>query len=269
MKQILLIASRPLANDGLTKIEMDVIKYNKGIIDFEVACGFGFDNLYGDQLHKQQIKCHSLPQKKKAFEYMRAIYKLVKKEKYDAIYIHGNSAMMFMEAIPSKIAGARVITHCHNTKSDYPLIHYIAKPFFNMAVDTKIGCSLLASKWAYCGKNIITIVNGVEIDQFKYDEKKRLEVRKSLEWSENKIVGHIGRFSKQKNHKKLINIFSEMYKKDHSMRLLLIGDGDLKNEIENQIRNMKLENVVCIINQTEKPPGLYGCYGYYDYSKFI
>jgi len=44
-----------------------------------------------------------------------------------------------------------------------------------------------------------------------------------------------------------------MYKKDHSMRLLLIGDGDLKNEIENQIRNMKLENVVCIINQTEKP----------------
>ena len=253
MKQILLIASRPLANDGLTKIEMDVIKYNKGIIDFEVACGFGFDNLYGDQLHKQQIKCHSLPQKKKAFEYMRAIYKLVKKEKYDAIYIHGNSAMMFMEAIPSKIAGARVITHCHNTKSDYPLIHYIAKPFFNMAVDTKIGCSLLASKWAYCGKNIITIVNGVEIDQFKYDEKKRLEVRKSLEWSENKIVGHIGRFSKQKNHKKLINIFSEMYKKDHSMRLLLIGDGDLKNEIENQIRNMKLENVVCIINQTEKP----------------
>ena len=97
MKRILLIASRALANDGLTKIEMDVIKYNKGIIDFEVACGFGFDNLYGDQLHKQQIKCHSLPQKKKAFEYMRAIYKLVKKEKYDAIYIHGNSAMMFME----------------------------------------------------------------------------------------------------------------------------------------------------------------------------
>ena len=46
MKQILLIASRPLANDGLTKIEMDVIKYNKGIIDFEVACEFGFEFIW-------------------------------------------------------------------------------------------------------------------------------------------------------------------------------------------------------------------------------
>ena len=34
MKRILIIASRPLANDGLTKIEMDVIKYNKEIIQF-------------------------------------------------------------------------------------------------------------------------------------------------------------------------------------------------------------------------------------------
>lgn len=253
MKRILLIASRPLANDGLTKIEMDVIKYNKGTIEFEVACGFGFDNFYGKQLHEQQIKCHSLPLKKKVFAYMRAIYKLVKAEKYDGVYIHGNSAMMFMEAIPSKIAGERVITHCHNTKSDYPLVHYIAKPFFNMAVDIKIGCSSLASKWAYSGKNIITIINGVDINRFRYDEKKRIEVRKSLGWTENKIVGHIGRFSKQKNHKKLVEIFAEMYKKDQSMRLLLIGNGDLQHEIENYIQKLGVADEVCIINYTENP----------------
>ena len=69
MKRILLIASRPLANDGLTKIEMDVIAYNDGIIEFEVACGFGFDNIYGKQLYKKQIKCHSLPRKKNVFAY--------------------------------------------------------------------------------------------------------------------------------------------------------------------------------------------------------
>ena len=255
MKKILLIASRPLANDGLTKIETDVIKYSIDSIEFEVACGFDydFDNLYVKQLKKQQIKFHALPSKKKPFTYMREIYKLVKRERYDGVYIHGNSAMMFMEAIPAKLTRTRVITHCHNTKSDYPLVHYIAKPFFNRAVDVKIGCSLWASQWAYCGKNIITIINGIEIDLFKYDKKKRNEVRKLLDWESNKVVGHIGRFSKQKNHKKLIDVFSEMYKKDDSMRFLLIGDGDLKENIENQIRILGLSEVVCIIDKTEAP----------------
>lgn len=253
MKKFLLIASRPLANDGLTKIEMDVINYNKNVIEFEVACGFGFDNPYGKQLKEGQIKCYSLPTKSRSFSYMKAIYKLVKKEKYDGVYIHGNSAMMFLEAIPSKLAGTYVVTHCHNTKSNYPLVHYIVKPFFNAAVDAKIGCSSLASRWAYCGKNMVTIVNGVDIEQFRYDEQKRSEVIRRLGWTNNKIVGHIGRFSTEKNHEKLIRIFGEMYKKDPSVRLLLIGEGCLRSVIEMQITKLELSDVVRIIEYTDKP----------------
>lgn len=105
MDRILLVASTPLANDGLTKIEMDVLDYNKGVIQFEVACGFGFDNEYGDKLQNAGIVCRPLPHKRNVLAYMNTIYKLVKKEIYDSVYIHGNSAMMFMEAIPSKLAG--------------------------------------------------------------------------------------------------------------------------------------------------------------------
>ena len=77
-KRILLIASRPLSNDGLTKIEMEIIQYNVGKIEFEVACGFGFDNLVGNKLRTAGIVCYELPNKKNVFVYMAAIQKLVK-----------------------------------------------------------------------------------------------------------------------------------------------------------------------------------------------
>lgn len=252
-KRILLIASRPLDNDGLTKIEMEIMQYNVGIIEFEVACGFGFDNSVGNTLKTNGIVCYELPNKKKVFLYMAAIQKLVKHGMFDAVYIHGNSAMMFFEALPCKMGGAKVITHCHSTRSDFPIIHHLVKPLFNMIVDEKIGCSLLASKWAYSGRNITTIVNGVDINQFRYDGKKRKEIRASLGWNMNKIVGHIGRFSKEKNHKKLLKIFSEMYKRDDKMRLLLIGDGELKEDINQQISDLGLEGVVSIICYTDCP----------------
>ena len=252
-KHILLLASRPLANDGITKMEMDAIDFNKDIITFDVACAFGFDNSYGEKLKKEGIKCFELSPKKNVFLYIKSIRKLVRAQKYDAVYIHGNSAMMFFDSLPAKMAGAKVITHCHNTKSDYPIIHYLLKPFFNVLIDKKIGCSSLASKWAYCGKNIKTIVNGVDIDKFKFDETIRTDMRAKIGWANQKIVGHIGRFNYQKNHEKLIRIFKKMYDQDTSCRLLLIGDGELQQQIKEQIASLKLENVVKIIDHTDSP----------------
>ena len=252
-KKILLIASRPLTNDGLTKIEMDVIFAYENCIDFEVGCCFGFENDAGEKLISNDIPCHIFPNKKRPFSYMSAIKELVKKEEYDAVYIHGNSAMMFLEAIPAKIAGSKVITHCHNTKSDFPFVHYVMKPIFNMFVDKKIGCSVLTSQWAYCGKNIITIPNGIEIDKFSFNEENRKKVRESLGWEDKKIIGHIGRFNKQKNHFKLIGIFDEIHKLDENMRLLLIGDGELHDDIKAEIEARKLEKYTRIIGFTDRP----------------
>lgn len=252
-KKILVIASTPLKDDGLTKIEMDVIRYNKSIIDFEVACGFGFDNKYGEELKNKGIKCIALPKKKDVFRYMQSIKKVVSKGKYDSVYIHGNSAMMFLEAIPSKIGGSRVITHCHNTKSKYPLVHYLMKPIFNISVDVKVACSSFAAKWAYFGKRIKIIVNGVRVDQFRFNPKIRSHVRREFNWEDKKIIGHIGRFTYQKNHLRLLEIFNTMYLKDDDCRLLLIGDGELSSEIKQKILELNLNSVVKIISHTDKP----------------
>ena len=58
------------------------------------------------------------------------------------------------------------------------------------------------------------------------------------------VIGHVGRFSTPKNHKTLIDIFETLVQMDDTSRLVLVGDGELKKNIEKQVREKRLENKV-------------------------
>ena len=242
-EKMLLISSRPFEHSGMTKIEMDVIDYTRDCIDFEVA-SFDYYCEYEELLKQKGIKNYKLANKNHAFSYMKDIYRLVRKENYNKVYIHGNSSFMILEAFPCKMAGVKVITHCHNTKPTKGYLkYYLMKPFFNLFVDCKIGCSKEAADWAYFGKRIV-INNGVDIFRFKYDQTVREEIRHELGLEDNCVVGHIGTFNEQKNHKKLISIFEELIKVKSDARLLLIGDGALKDSILSDITDRGLSEYV-------------------------
>ena len=58
------------------------------------------------------------------------------------------------------------------------------------------------------------------------------------------VVGHVGRFDRQKNHEFLLEIAAEIAKREPKMRLLLIGDGSLKLDIEQKAIEMGLGDYV-------------------------
>ena len=253
-KRLLLLATTPFLNDGLTKIEFDVYEWYKNRIEFEFATPFETQNRFGEKLRDEGVQIIELPDKKKVFSYLRAVFRAVKKGGYDVVYIHGNSALMGMQAIPSKLAGAgKVVAHCHNTKSDYPIVHYILKPFFNLAVDCKIGCSSLASKWAFSGKNVYTVPNGVDVNRFQYNSDARMRVRRDLGITDNTLIGHIGRFSRQKNHERILSVFSEYRSIDSGSKLLLIGSGEMKDEIIRRERDLGIQSDCIHIEETSSP----------------
>lgn len=257
-KRILLIASRPLSCDGLTKIEIDIINRFYKEIEFSVACAWDFDNEYGNKLKKLKLDLFKLPAKKNVFQYFAAIFKLVKRKKFDAVYVHGNSAMMIMEALPAKIAGCpQVITHCHNTKSNFPIVHYLAKPLFNYVVDVKIGCSSYAAKWAYFGKKVKVVNNGINVEKCKFNAEICQHVRQQLGFEDNFVIGHVGRMNPQKNHEMLLDIFKEYQKYDDSAKMLLIGDGELKEQIQNRISKEGLDDKVVLIEHTDNVQDYY------------
>ena len=76
--------------------------------------------------------------------------------------------------------------------------------------------------------------------KFGFNEEYRNYFRKKYHIDGKFVIGHVGRFSHQKNHQKLIDIFDAVRKRIPDSELILIGDGELKAEIEQTVKNKKL-----------------------------
>lgn len=81
--------------------------------------------------------------------------------------------------------------------------------------------------------------NPIDLSRFQKSNRSVQSIRASLGLSENDfIIGHVGRFMDQKNHDFLIDIFNELLKKRPNAKLLLVGDGPLKDHIENKSKTL-------------------------------
>ena len=97
-------------------------------------------------------------------------------------------------------------------------------------------------------QNTITLNNGINFNRFIVQETRE-EIRKSLNIPEKCfLIGHVGRFIKEKNHSTIINTFSELHKKNINTHLLLVGSGELKELTINKINSLGLTQSVTILN---------------------
>jgi glycosyltransferase involved in cell wall biosynthesis len=107
----------------------------------------------------------------------------------------------------------------------------------------KVACSDSAGKFLF-KKDYTILSNGIDTEKFKFNQQIRNKIRKELNIDDKFVVGHVGRFSYEKNHKFLIEIFSEIYKQNKNSVLLLIGDGPLKKEVEQKVSELNLSDNV-------------------------
>jgi glycosyltransferase involved in cell wall biosynthesis len=56
------------------------------------------------------------------------------------------------------------------------------------------------------------------------------------------VIGHVGRFEAQKNHTFLVDIFAEVLEREPQAYLLLIGEGPLRAQIEQQVLQQGLQH---------------------------
>lgn len=200
------------------------------------------------------------------FKYISQIYKLSKENKYDIIHGYVNALNVFsmfagkMAGVPVRIAENLSSAHPGEKKT---IVKNILKPFSKIFPTDLAACSKSCGEWLYGKKDIESgkvriFNNAISLKKYTYDKELRDNVRNSLGLSdENFVLGHIGRYQYQKNHNFLIDIFDEVYKRDKNSRLLLVGYGDLKEEIFNKINSLGLKDAVIDMGATENIAGLY------------
>lgn len=171
---------------------------------------------------------------------------------YKIIHGHVRSTSAIYLSIAKK-HGLTTIAHSHSTsngKGLLGLVKTIMQYPTRYIADYLFSCSDLAGKWMYGEKatkqdNYQMIPNGIDIHRFTYSEAKRKIVRQSLGILEDEfVIGHIGRFTKPKNHIFLLQTFSAYLKKHPHSRLLLVGDGTLLQPMKKICGQMNIMNHV-------------------------
>lgn len=106
----------------------------------------------------------------------------------------------------------------------------------------------------------IIINNGIDFNNYVDIKETKQEIRKSIGINEDAyVIGHIGRFTYQKNHNKIIEIFSEVLKINNKAILLLIGTGNLLNEIKNKATSLGIYDSIVFLSNRNDVPRLLKC----------
>jgi glycosyltransferase involved in cell wall biosynthesis len=99
-----------------------------------------------------------------------------------------------------------------------------------------------------------TIVNGVDSDRFNLTVHRKQYPELQLD-PEDIVLICVGRLEQIKGHDVLLKAFRKIKPKDH-VKLLIVGEGPCRQEIEQQINKEGMKNTVRMLGQRDDIPGL-------------
>ena len=255
-------------------VEAVVMNYYMNIdrnkIQFDFICDNDSTNIPYDEIKSLGGKVILIPPYQKVLKYHKELKRVLKDGNYKIVHSHINTLSVF-SLWAAKSAGVPIrIAHSHSTTNKKEkkknLLKQILRPFSKIFATDYMCCSELSGRWLFGNKeydegNVFLLNNAIDLNKFKYDEKIRKQKRKELNIKDDTLViGHIGRFVEQKNHRFLIDIFNEIHKKNNNSILLLTGQGPLVEEINKKVIDLELDNSVIFLGQRKDVNELYQVY---------
>ena len=184
------------------------------------------------------------------------------KDGYDVLHLHTSYwTGIMLEKIAKDVGIRKVIVHSHSTsveESDVERRRYLFQRHeeikrglsVNLATDYW-ACSQKAADWLFGDRipkeQIKIMKNAVELERYAFNLSTRIRIRRELGIEDSLVLGTVGRISYSKNHTFLVDVFAEFYKRHPNAKLLVIGDGDLREALEEQIRENRLEKAVLLL----------------------
>lgn len=236
---------------------------------------------YEDEVLRMGGKIFRIPPKSKnAQEFNRQLKNLISGNRYRYVLKITSNAAGFWDLKIAKKAGAeRTITRSSNSGDGASriqlMIHRAAGIMWKKYVDVKIAPSDLAAEYTF-GKRSVKkgevgfLNNGLDLNEFRFDEASRIKIRKDLSAARNTaVLGHIGRFNTQKNHAFLIRIFVEYLKRDPDAMLVLVGVGDLEKDIRRQVDNAGVSDKVRFLGLRSDIPALMSAFDVFVLPSFF
>lgn len=254
MKKILHVTSSVTRNSGVmsvimnyyrnidnTKIQFDFLAFKKSNYSFE------------EEINDLGGKVFLAPNPYYITSFLKYINNFFRNNNnYIAVHLHTAYLNIIIFPIAKKNGINNAIFHAHTTKySDKKLNGFrnrILSYSLKYTATHNIACSQEVGEFWFSNRHDFLIFpNAIDLDKYKYSLNLRNKWRNKLNVDESLVVGHVGRFNQPKNHDFLIDIFINLKKEVENAKLILIGEGPLKKEIQNKVVENKLDNDVLFL----------------------
>ena len=181
---------------------------------------------------------------------------------YEVLHLNNCFWTGFLLEELAREAGIRkVIVHSHSTFIDEPdevkraeLLrrHEEVKEAFSPELATDFwACSSLAADWLFGPQiprdRIRMVKNAIDVEKYRFQAEKRAAVRQELGLEGSFVLGTVGRMSYQKNHAFLISLFAEFHQAHPRSKLMIVGDGELREALTEQVLSRNLEGAVLLL----------------------
>lgn len=237
--------------------------------DFQLdfCCLSGRPGVYAPEIRTLGMNVHLCRLSRNVWDFNRRFRTILEQGRYDIVHshVHYFSGDILRQAKTAGIPGR--IAHSHNSSDgrSSSLSRYAYRKWMQswiqryanagIAVAQEAGASLFGQRWQEDPRWRI-IRCGIEIEPY-IKTTDQAQARRSLGLPvDSLIIGHVGRFSEQKNHRFLIELASDLARVKANALFLLVGDGPLRGSIEQMIKDAGVENQFRLTGLREDVPDL-------------
>lgn len=246
-------------DDGITNV---LVKYLKALAKEEIIFDFLALNQipqnkpsFKSEIEKLGGKTFYIGNPKNVIKFKRKWNYFCKNHYGEFVYLENNLIFIggYFKNAKKELGVHKIITHVHNPVYGDSKFSNFRNSFLYKITNCPLG-DILFSSSSESGIKLFgprrnqkpwyVINNAFRVDVFKYDTSKREKIRRSMAWSNNYVVGHIGRFTPQKNHKFVIKSFYNFSKTCDNALLVLIGAGHGEDQAKRLVEKLGLKEKV-------------------------
>lgn len=248
---------------GVESVILNYISHfaNLDDFDFHIVTQDINDSKCIEAFEKAGFTVHVVIHKRKSMlKNLREIFRVLFKEKFDVVHTHMTMTNFYVLIMARVLRVPVRISHSHMATNDSGVeakwIEFVLKKLNKLPANIWMACGYDAGVFLFGKKDVDNgkveiIKNAIDLNQFLPNEEKREQIRTQYEIGKRFCIGHIGRFMIQKNHEFVIEVFKEFLKLKPDSVLLLVGDGELRGKVYEQVISLGIEkNVIFTGNVT-------------------
>ena len=259
MERIAVIIGK-MHSGGKKNLIMEYYRHiDRSIVQFDFFCDADSNSIPKDEIESLGGRIYVIEPYQKILRNIKDIVYLCKKNDYKIIHGYNGTMNIFamfaawFAGVPIRINESISMSHNADKKN---ILKKILKPFSRCFSTHYLSNGEMCGRWQFGdklfekGKVTVfkTIINTMENG---FNEEVRSKCRKKYKLDGKIVVGHIGRLTEQKNTLFLIDVFSEISKAESEAILLIIGDGNLRNEMLKKIKKLGLTEKVLYLGRRE------------------